>query len=64
MAYVLHFTSADHPGPDSTWSVYREEYVNVYDDEPIEGSTVWISSHMNEAVADHEARRLQREANQ
>lgn len=58
--YVLHYVSADGPGPDATWSVYREQYVSIDAVEPIEGSSVRVSSHADEDAADAEAQRLQR----
>lgn len=63
MTYVVHYTSADRPEPNTTWSVYREEYADITDEEPIDGTQVWISAHLTEAEADAEASRLQREHN-
>lgn len=57
--YVLHYTSADGPGPEATWSVYREVYANFGDDAPIDGATEWVSKWPSEALADREASRLQ-----
>lgn len=59
--YVLHYTSADAPGPDAPWSVYREQYTDVEDEEPIDGSQEHVSTHPNEAAAYTEAMRLQME---
>lgn len=57
--YALHYVSADSPGRDATWSVYREEYTTIESDEPIESATVRVSTHATEAEADAEATRLQ-----
>lgn len=62
MTYVLHYTSADGPGEDATWSVYREEYESIAAEEPIEGSQVKVSTHPSEDEADTRAIRLQRES--
>lgn len=61
--YVLHYTSADGPGPDASWSVYSEQYPTPDAAEPITGSTRWESGHLTEAEADAEARRLQEASN-
>lgn len=60
--YVLHYTSADGPGPNATWSVYSEEYGHPDADEPIDGTQRHVSTHATEGEADAEARRLQRAA--
>lgn len=57
--YLVHYTSADGPGNDATWSVYREEYVNLDAPEPIDGATTHVSTHATESLADTEAHRLQ-----
>ena len=57
--YTLHYISADAPGDEATWSVYRERYISRDHDEPIDGSQEHISTHATEAEADAEARRLQ-----
>ncbi len=57
--YDLYYTSADGAGPNASWSVYVESYLSEDHDEPIEGTTHWVSSHATEAEADAEARRLQ-----
>jgi hypothetical protein len=60
MTYTLHYWSADGPGPDATWSVYREQYANFEDDEPIDGTQEHVSQHATEEEAQLEAIRLQR----
>lgn len=59
MTYQLHYISADGPGPDATWSVYRETYASVNDEEPLEWLTTKVSTHPSESEADAEANRLQ-----
>jgi hypothetical protein len=59
MTHALHYISADGPGDTATWSVYREQYVTPDDDEPIDGSQEYVSTHPTEREADAEARRLQ-----
>lgn len=59
MTYALHYASADGPGPDATWTVYREQYRSMESDEPISGLTVRLSTHTTEEDAETEARRLQ-----
>jgi hypothetical protein len=60
MTYTLHYISADAPGDSATWSVYREEYVSIDHDEPIDGSQKHVSTHPTEDEANAEAHRLQR----
>lgn len=57
--YTVHYTSADGPGEDSTWSVYREEYPSPEAHSPIDGSQEHVSTHATQAEADREAARLQ-----
>lgn len=57
--YTLFYVSADGPGEGATWSVYREEYHNPYDDEPIDGSAVQVATVQNETVAHDIANYLQ-----
>lgn len=59
--YVLHYTSADGPTDDGPWSVYREQYPHIDAAEPIDGLTVKVSTHPDEATARAEADRLQLE---
>lgn len=59
MTYALHYTSADAPGPDASWSVYREVYTSIDSNEPLDGLTVKVSTHPTEEAADAEANRLQ-----
>lgn len=59
MTYTLHYVSADGPGLDATWSVYREEYVSVHHDAPIDGTQEFVSQHPSEEAARVESRRLQ-----
>lgn len=61
--YILHYTSADGPGDDATWSVYKEQYVNADADEPIDGAGEHVSTHPTEAEARAEAQRLQEASN-
>jgi len=56
--HVLYYTSQDDAN-STTWSVYREQYRSLADDEPIKGTQEWVSRHHDEATADAEARRLQ-----
>jgi hypothetical protein len=44
MAHIVFYPSADAPGTDSTWSVYREEYVTPNAAEPIDGSQSLVIS--------------------
>lgn len=69
MTYILYYVSedmesGDHPGnavPAGTWSVYSEQYADVEDADPIEGSTVLVSrNHPTEDEANTKARSLQR----
>lgn len=64
MTYTLHYISANGPGPSARWSVWREEYHHVDDDEPIADRTVWVSGHDTEDEAFAEANRLQAGVNQ
>jgi hypothetical protein len=57
--YTLHYVSADGPGPDATWSVYREQYESPHADEPIDGTGEHVSTHPSEDEARTEADRLQ-----
>lgn len=59
MTHVLHYTSADSPRDDATWSVYREQYETPNSDEPIEGTQEWVSRWPTESDANDEADRLQ-----
>jgi hypothetical protein len=61
--YVLHYISADAPGDDAPWSVYREQYISRDHDDPIDGSQEYVSTHPSEKAADAEARRLQHTVN-
>lgn len=59
--YHLHYTSADGPGEDATWSVYVEDYARKGDAEPIDGSQRLVQSGLpNEKAADTLADLLQR----
>lgn len=58
--YTLHYTSADAPGPGSTWSVYAEDYASKDDAEPIPGTTRRVATYMTEAEADRQAERAQK----
>lgn len=51
-----YFASADGPGPGSTWSVYREDYMHKNDYEPVEIEL--ISVHDTEEQADRAAHRI------
>jgi hypothetical protein len=57
--HTSYYTSADGPGPDATWSVYREKYASPDAAEPIDGTQEHVSQHPTEELADAEARRLQ-----
>lgn len=59
MTYTLHYISADGPEPDSTWSVYREQYESIDSEVPIDGTQEHVSQHANQTEADAEAVRLQ-----
>jgi len=63
MTYRLYYTSADGPGAEAAWSVYREEYAHINAVEPIEDSTEKVSTHHSEVEAYDEAVRLQAGAN-
>lgn len=56
--YRLYYVSADRPGDDSPWSVYFEEYENIYDSEPSDPGQL-VSTHPTEVEAYIEANRLQ-----
>lgn len=56
--YTLHYVSADGPGPDATWSVYREQYASPTASQPFDGTQEWVSQHASEAEANREASRL------
>jgi hypothetical protein len=58
--YVLYYVSGDLPD-GATWSVYREQYMTPDDDDPIDGTQEYVSTHPNEAAARAEADRLQKE---
>lgn len=49
-SYTLHYASADGPG-DATWSVYREQYASIEDEDPIDGSQEYVSTHADEVTA-------------
>lgn len=58
MGYTLFYVSAD--APDSgAWSVYQEEYLDRNAHEPVDGSSVHVSTHGCESEAVAAARRLQ-----
>jgi len=59
VTYTLYYISADGPEPDSTWSVWREQYESIEHETPIEGTAEHVSQHATEAEADAEAVRLQ-----
>jgi hypothetical protein len=58
--YILFYISADGPGLDATWSVYRERYETIASPEPIEGSQEFVTRCPDEKSANAEARRRQR----
>lgn len=59
--YISYYASQDLPGGDAApWSVYREEYEDIDDDAPIDGSEKWVSRHPTEAEAVAEMHRLYR----
>lgn len=61
--YTLHYTSADGPGPDATWSVYAEDYTSILANEPIDGSTRLIESGLpDETAANRVAAARQRDS--
>jgi hypothetical protein len=60
VTYTLHYVSADGPGPGATYSVYREQYAERGDSEPIDGTQEFVSQHPNAHAAQAESARLQR----
>lgn len=62
MTYTLHYTSADGPESDASWSVYSEEYETIDSPEPIPGSTKHIASLPTEIQANHLANVRQRDS--
>lgn len=57
--YLSYYTSADMPGPASSWSVWSEWYESVDADEPIEGTSRHVSTHPDSDTADTMARHMQ-----
>lgn len=55
--YTHYYISADL-GEEGTWSVYSEKYYEAEDDEPIDGSQKWMSSHPTFEEAQEESHRL------
>lgn len=63
--YTLYYASEDvdpeRGGGIGTWSVYSEQYADIIDADPIEGTTVLVSgNHPTEASAQDCARSKQR----
>lgn len=66
MTYTLHYVSEDMtehqiPQPAGTWSVYSEQYEDISDPDPIEGTTKVVSrNHPSFESAADKADALQR----
>ena len=55
-----HYYISEDLGDGGTWSVYSEKYSEAEDDEPIDGSQKWMSSHPTFEEAQEESHRLHR----
>lgn len=60
MTYRLYYVSADGPEPDASWSVYYELYASASDDEPIDGTQLFVDRLDSEGEAREYADILQR----
>lgn len=60
--WVLFYTSADGPEPDSPWSVYVEEYLHPDSDEPIPNTQQFVARFPSEDEAKNAMLRLQQQA--